>query len=193
MAYAWGQERLGDILQEFTEKSVVDDQYPVLSSTNTGVEPRGGRVSGEHNKGYKIIDDGDLVFSPQNLWLGNINVNHIGRGIVSPSYKTMKFVNFCSDFIEPVLRSEAMLNQYKLSSVQGASVVRRNLDMDLFNDILVPAPSMSEQRKIGDFFNHLESFISLHQRSPFWAQTSPANALMTRSMSLFSSSWMMWR
>ena len=35
-------------------------------------------------------------------------------------------------------------------------------------------------------------FISVRGR-PILAQTSPANARMTKSMSLFSSSWMMWR
>ncbi|MDY3210191.1 MAG: restriction endonuclease subunit S [Candidatus Enterosoma sp.] len=190
---AWGQVKLGEILQEFSEKSVIENQYPLLSSTNTGIEYRDGRVSGEHNVGYKIIDQGDLVFSPQNLWLGNININHLGRGIVSPSYKTMKIVNYEAGFLEPILRSEHMLNQYKLASIQGASVVRRNLDPALFDEIEVPYPGLEEQRKVAAIFEQMESAVALHQRSPFWAQTSPANALMTRSMSLFSSSWMMWR
>lgn len=162
--YAWGQVKLGEILQEFSEKSVIENQYPLLSSTNTGIEYRDGRVSGEHNVGYKIIDQGDLVFSPQNLWLGNININHLGRGIVSPSYKTMKIVNYEAGFLEPILRSEHMLNQYKLASIQGASVVRRNLDPALFDEIEVPYPGLEEQRKVAAIFEQMESAVALHQR-----------------------------
>ena len=161
---AWGQVKLGEILQEFSEKSVIENQYPLLSSTNTGIEYRDGRVSGEHNVGYKIIDQGDLVFSPQNLWLGNININHLGRGIVSPSYKTMKIVNYEAGFLEPILRSEHMLNQYKLASIQGASVVRRNLDPALFDEIEVPYPGLEEQRKVAAIFEQMESAVALHQR-----------------------------
>ena len=161
---AWGQVKLGEILQEFSEKSVIENQYPLLSSTNTGIEYRDGRVSGEHNVGYKIIDQGDLVFSPQNLWLGNININHLGRGIVSPSYKTMKIVNYEAGFLEPILRSEHMLNQYKLASIQGASVVRRNLDPALFDEIEVPYPGLEEQRKVAAIFEQMESAVALHRR-----------------------------
>ena len=157
--------KLGEILQEFSEKSVIENQYPLLSSTNTGIEYRDGRVSGEHNVGYKIIDQGDLVFSPQNLWLGNININHLGRGIVSPSYKTMKIVNYEAGFLEPILRSEHMLNQYKLASIQGASVVRRNLDPALFDEIEVPYPGLEEQRKVAAIFEQMESAVAPHQRS----------------------------
>ena len=158
------------ILQEFSEKSENENQYPLLSSTNTGIEYRDGRVSGEHNVGYKIIDKDDLVFSPQNLWLGNININHIGRGIVSPSYKTMKIVNYDGGFLEPMLRSEHLLNQYKLSSVQGASVVRRNLDMDLFNEIEVPCPSLEEQQKVANLFARMDAAVALHQRKLYKLQ-----------------------
>ena len=166
--HAWGQVKLGEILQEFSEKSVIENQYPLLSSTNTGIEYRDGRVSGEHNVGYKIIDQGDLVFSPQNLWLGNININHLGRGIVSPSYKTMKIVNYEAGFLEPILRSEHMLNQYKLASIQGASVVRRNLDPALFDEIEVPYPGLEEQRKVAAIFEQMESAVALHQRKQQW-------------------------
>ena len=42
----WEQRKLGDVLEEFSNKSTVEDEYTVLSSTNTGMEFRDGRVSG---------------------------------------------------------------------------------------------------------------------------------------------------
>ena len=161
---AWEQRKLGEILEEFSEKSVVEDEYPVLSSTNKCMEFRDGRVSGSSNLGYKIIDNGDLVLSPQNLWLGNININDIGKGLVSPSYKTFKVTGVDGNFLNPQLRKPAMLNAYKEASTQGASVVRRNLDLDLFNGITIKAPSLEEQSKIGNYFASLDHAITLHQR-----------------------------
>lgn len=70
---------MGDVLEEFSNKSTVEDEYTVLSSTNTGMEFRDGRVSGTSNLGYKIIEIDDLVLSPQNLWLGNINLDYSRR------------------------------------------------------------------------------------------------------------------
>ncbi|MBC5638445.1 restriction endonuclease subunit S [Ornithinibacillus sp. BX22] len=160
---AWEQRKLGEMLKEYSIKSKTEDEYTVLSSTNSGMEIRDGRVSGTSNLGYKIIEDGDLVLSPQNLWLGNINVNDIGKGLVSPSYKTFKFVDLDIQFIEPQLRLPRMLEEYKNASTQGASVVRRNLDLDSFYQIPIRVPSWKEQKKIGSFFKQLDDTVTLHQ------------------------------
>ena len=159
----WEQRKLGDVLEEFSNKSTVEDEYTVLSSTNTGMEFRDGRVSGRSNLGYKIIEIDDLVLSPQNLWLGNININNLEKGLVSPSYKTFKLRNIDKEFFRPQLRTKKMLELYKQSSVQGASVVRRNLDMDLFEQIELNIPKIEEQAKIGEYFFNLDHLITLHQ------------------------------
>ena len=155
---------MGEILEEFNVKSIRNNQYVVLSSTNNGMEIRTGRVSGKSNIGYKVVNTNDLILSPQNLWLGNININHIGIGLVSPSYKTFKIINVGSTFIEPQLRMYRMLNEYKNASTQGASVVRRNLEIELFYQIPIYVPKLQEQQKIGKFFKQLDSLITLHQR-----------------------------
>ena len=160
----WEQRKLGDLLKEFSIKSKIEDEHKVLSSTNSGMEFREGRVSGTSNLGYKIIKNGDLVLSPQNLWLGNININNIGKGLVSPSYKTFELINIDSSFINPQLRTQKMLEEYKNSSTQGASVVRRNLEIDSFYQIKIFVPTISEQEKIGSFFQQLDNTIVLHQR-----------------------------
>ena len=160
----WEERKLGELLKEFSIKSKIEDEHKVLSSTNSGMEFREGRVSGTSNLGYKIIKNGDLVLSPQNLWLGNININNIGKGLVSPSYKTFEFINIDSSFINPQLRTQKMLEEYKNSSTQGASVVRRNLEIDSFYQIKIFVPTISEQEKIGSFFKQLDDTIALHQR-----------------------------
>ncbi len=160
----WENCKLGKMLQEFSVKSKVENEYTVLSSTNNGMELREGRVSGASNIGYKIVENGDLVLSPQNLWLGNININNIGRGLVSPSYKTFKFIKVESNFINPQLRTAKMLEEYKNASTQGASVVRRNLEIDSFYQIPLRIPVRVEQDKIGLFFSNFDQYIDLHQK-----------------------------
>ncbi|HEM4274954.1 TPA: restriction endonuclease subunit S, partial [Streptococcus suis] len=49
---------------------------------------------------------------------------------------------------------------YAQASVQGASIVRRNLDLDLFGSILVHLPSLPEQEAIGTFFQTLDQEIA---------------------------------
>lgn len=157
----WEEVRLGEVLVEYNKKSEVENQFELLSSTNSGIEPRSGRVSGESNIGYKIIKKGMIVLSPQNLWLGNINYNaKFEIGIVSPSYKVFIIDGPNELFFATVLRLPQMFFEYAQASVQGASIVRRNLDLDLFSTIAVPLPSLPEQEAIGTFFQTLDQEIS---------------------------------
>ncbi|MGT2737284.1 restriction endonuclease subunit S [Streptococcus orisratti] len=137
----WEEVKLGDVLVEYNRKSEIENQFELLSSTNSGIEPRSGRVSGESNIGYKIIKKGMVVLSPQNLWLGNINYNaKFEIGIVSPSYKVFNIDGPNELFLVTVLRLPQMFFEYAQASVQGASIVRRNLDLDLFSTIAIPLP-----------------------------------------------------
>ncbi|WP_105153813.1 restriction endonuclease subunit S [Streptococcus suis] len=157
----WEEVRLGDVLVEYNRKSEIENQFELLSSTNSGIEPRSGRVSGESNIGYKIIKKGMVVLSPQNLWLGNINYNaKFEIGIVSPSYKVFNIDGPNELFLATVLRLPQMFFEYAQASVQGASIVRRNLDLDLFSTIAIPLPSLPEQEAIGTFFQTLDQEIA---------------------------------
>lgn len=163
----WEDLILEDLLIEVVEKSKISNQEEVLSSTAKGIfkqsEYFNREIASSDNTGYKILRLNQLVFSPQNLWLGNINVNlKYNVGIVSPSYKIFKFSEktnaiFCNYF----LKLPRMINEYKISSVQGASVVRRNLEMEAFNNIKVKLPCIKEQQKIADFLTALDKKIDL--------------------------------
>ena len=90
---------LGDILLERLERSRTNNQHEVLSSTVKGIfsqrEYFSKDIASENNVGYKIIRLHDVVLSPQNLWMGNINYNdRFDIGIVSPSYKVFSMILF---------------------------------------------------------------------------------------------------
>jgi len=163
----WELKTLGDVLIETNERTNKSNQHRILSSTAKGLfnqdEYFTRDIASKNNKGYKILRKGQLVFSPQNLWLGNINVNmEFEIGIVSPSYKIFSFSRneAIPDFCQYFLLTPNMLFEYEQASVQGASVVRRNLDMDRFLNIEVILPSINEQELISKFIQAIDEKIN---------------------------------
>ena len=156
--------RLRDILDERIEKSIKNNQYDVLSSTVLGIYCQRDYfkkdIASADNTGYKVIRQGDIVLSPQNLWMGNINYNsYFNIGIVSPSYKVFSIKPlYDSRFIAFLLKTKKALWEYSLVSEQGASIVRRNLSIDRFLEITFPIPEIEKQKKIGDILS------TIHQR-----------------------------
>lgn len=174
----WKRQNLGHYLVEYNEKTKVENQHELLSSTNNGIEPRTGRVSGESNVGYKVLKKGMIVLSPQNLWLGNINYNsEYELGIVSPSYKIYDIERVDKRFLAVLIHHPYMLFEYGQASVQGASVVRRNLDLDLFKEIQIPLPSIKEQKIIGLFFQKLDRAIAKQEEKVNYLKESKQTLL----------------
>ena len=148
--------RLGTVLNERSERTKVNNQYEVLSSTVIGLfsqrEYFSKDIASENNIGYKIIRLHDIVLSPQNLWMGNINYNDkFNIGIVSPSYKIFSIAEgYDKQYIAALLKSHRALYNYMLVSEQGASVVRRNLNSEAFEQLVFKIPPISIQRKVGN-------------------------------------------
>lgn len=152
----WMPIRLGTVLNERSERTKVNNQYEVLSSTVIGLfsqrEYFSKDIASENNIGYKIIRLHDVVLSPQNLWMGNINYNDkFNIGIVSPSYKIFSIAEgYDKQYIAALLKSHRALYNYMLVSEQGASVVRRNLNSEAFEQLVFKIPPISIQRKVGN-------------------------------------------
>ena len=142
---------LSDILKEVEERITTANQHQVLSSTVKGIfsqkEYFNKDIASEDNKGYKVVRKGHIVLSPQNLWMGNINYNdRFDIGIVSPSYKVFSIKEgFNPIFIAAILQTKKALNEYMLASEQGASIVRRNLNIEAFMAIKFRIPDARQQ------------------------------------------------
>ena len=156
--------RLGDILLERSERTKVNNQHEVLSSTVKGIfsqrEYFSKDIASENNVGYKIIRLHDVVLSPQNLWMGNINYNDkFDIGIVSPSYKIFSIAEgYDKRFVSALLKTHRALYNYMQVSEQGASVVRRNLNMEAFEQLTFKIPTYTTQCEIGRILD------SMHKR-----------------------------
>ena len=164
------QISLGDILNERNEKSIKNNQYEVLSSTVTGIysqrEYFNKDIASANNSGYKIVHQGDIVMSPQNLWMGNINYNdRFERGIVSPSYKVFSIREaFDERYVAFLVKTKKALWEYSLVSEQGASIVRRNLNYESFLEISFQIPSYNEQKEVGEMIAAVNSKLLLEQK-----------------------------
>lgn len=154
-----------DMLTECVERSTINNQYPIISSTKQGLfmqsEYFNKQAASINTVGYKILKIGQIVFSPQNLWMGNINYNNkFEIGIVSPSYKVYKVnSNYDSLYVGYLLKSNHAIKEYILASEQGASIVRRNLDMQLFGEIKFSVPDITRQRKFSHLLNEVDLLI----------------------------------
>ena len=163
--------RLGDILSERSERTKVNNQHEVLSSTVKGIfsqrEYFSKDIASENNVCYKVIRLHDVVLSPQNLWMGNINYNDkFDIGIVSPSYKIFSIADgYDKRFVAAMLKTHRALYNYMLVSEQGASVVRRNLNMEAFEQLVFKMPPIDKQREIGNAISALQSRLELAVRT----------------------------
>lgn len=155
-----------EFLTEINDKSIIQNQYPLLSSTKKGLflqtEYFNKEAASSNNIGYKIVHKGEIIISPQNLWMGNITFNDkFDNGLVSPSYRIYKVKEQYNTFyISRILMSYRALSLYKNISEQGASIVRRNLNVDAFNELCFPIPNIKKQDEVSLFLSKLHQELN---------------------------------
>ena len=164
------KKTISDVLIENNKKSIIQDQYPVLSSTVKGLFLQSDyferEVASSNNIGYKIVKKGQIIISPQNLWMGNITYNDtFENGIVSPSYKVFDITTkYFKNYIYWILTSKHSFFNFSLVSEQGASIVRRNLNYDSFLNLTLPLCDEEQQKHISKLIDLIETKLKLEKR-----------------------------
>lgn len=117
---------------------------------------------------YKIVHFGDVVYNSMRMWQGAVDASRYD-GIVSPAYVVARpNSEVYARFFARLLRQPMLLKQYQQVS-QGNSKDTQVLKFDDFASIGISMPaSENEQRRIGGFFDRLDSLITLHQRKRQW-------------------------
>ena len=162
--------KISEILEEVINKTTENNQYDVISSTKDGLflqsEYFNRSIASDNNICYKILKKNQIVLSPQNLWMGNINYNNKYEiGMVSPSYKIFNInKNFDKDYISNLLKTNKAIYYYTINSEQGASIVRRNLNMESFYEINFVIPDIEEQNKKGKIINGIAQKIEKEEK-----------------------------
>lgn len=173
----WELIKLKDFLEEKNVKTTENNQHEILSVTKDGIVSQNEhfkkQVASKNNIGYKILNKNELVFSAMNLWMGSLDVLTSREiGIVSPAYKTFVFNSslMLSSFGKYFMKSSFMIWIYIVNSEQGASVVRRNLDLKGLLSSKVKVPSVSEQREIAKILSSLDNQLELLKKELIFLQ-----------------------
>ena len=162
----WKKIKMNDIFTEIDERSVANNQYEILSVTLNGIVPQNThfkkRIASKDNSGYKILRYGNLVIG-MNLWMGGIDILiNQNIGIVSPAYRIFKIDDkYNIYFLRNFIKTKKMLELYVLHSEQGASVVRRNLNLSELLEEKIKLPNLKEQQKIAEVLTACDDEINL--------------------------------
>ena len=163
--------RLGDIYQERKEGGNID--LPMLSvSIHSGISngeldenELGKRVKRSEDKSlYKRVCQGDLVFNMMRAWQGAIGTAKID-GMVSPAYIVAK----SDDKIDPLYMNYYMRTNHMLRKINnqsyGVMEFRKRLYWNYFSNIRCSVPSLSEQKRVAELLNMVETVIEKQKKT----------------------------
>lgn len=168
---AWEQREVGELLIERNTQAPKSEEYPLMAFVAyEGVASKGDRynreflVNDEYNKKYKRTELGDFIYSSNNLTTGSIGLNQYGKASISPVYSIFKPTKLAdSNYIGRSLVRKNFINQM-VRWRQGVIYGQWRIHESDFVRIEVQAPSVKEQKPIGNFFKNLDNLIILNQR-----------------------------
>lgn len=101
-----------------------------------------------------------IALAGQGKTRGTVAINRISLS-TNQSIAAMTFApDICPEFVFSNLESR----YDELRKVSSGDGTRGGLNKQLVSEIQIPYTSLNEQRKIGQFFTHLDRLITLHQR-----------------------------
>jgi type I restriction enzyme S subunit len=107
---------------------------------------------------YQLVKPGDVVINKMKAWQGSLGVSG-HRGIVSPDYQVARPVQgLDSRYLHAVLRSRAMIPQYKARST-GVRPSQWRLYWNDFASLRIPVPQAEEQKRIADHLDEVTGKI----------------------------------
>ncbi|MCD3217722.1 restriction endonuclease subunit S [Clostridium botulinum C] len=165
---AWEQRELEYFVDDYLEKTTVQNQYPVLtSSQKQGIVLQeeyfaNRQVTTEKNIGYFILPRGYFTFrsrTDNGIFAFNRN-DIVDYGIISYFYPVFSIKNGDSNFFLQFLNYSIRRDVDLAAEGTG----QRVLSLKKFKGIKIVVPTIDEQQKIGEYFYNLDNLITLHQR-----------------------------
>ena len=161
----WEQRKLGDIFEEYSEKS--HPELPALTIIQGGGTIRRDESdrSLQYDKAslsnYKMVNEGDFIVHLRSFEGGLEKATTLG--IISPAYHTFHGKGTDSRFYYSYFRSPNFIDQDLKPHVYG---IRdgRSIDIEGMKTIEIPWTCFAEQKAIGDYIDVLDNLITLHQR-----------------------------
>ncbi len=164
----WEQRKVGELIEDYIEKTEIQNQYPVLtSSQQKGIVLQEDyfadrQVTTNDNIGYFVLPKGYFTYrsrSDTNLFVFNRN-DLINKGIISYYYPVFCVKDTDSNFF--LRRINFGMNSQLAMAAEGTG--QHVLSQSKFKNMITIVPTLPEQKQIGLLFEQLDNLITLHGR-----------------------------
>lgn len=160
---------LSQIIEECKEKTKEQDAQVLSVSNKNGFviaeEYFKKRVASVDISNYKLIQKGYFAYNPSRINVGSIAYNEtFSLGAVSPMYQVFRIKDESSvdpRYLISILKSEAFLEIIG-DNIKGAT--RKVIKLDKLKKIMIPLPTIEEQREIVDSIRVHSDKINILQR-----------------------------
>ncbi len=174
----WVEKLLGSSIEEFREKSTVQDEFEVLTSARSGLVRQreyydNDRITERDNIGFNIVPPNYLTYrSRSDDRQFYFNENDLGiTGIVSTYYPVFRVLEGSNKFFVELLACySTIVGKHSVGTSQTV------LSLNELRRIKLPIPKEAEQQKIADCLASLDDHIT--------AQTQKLAALKTHKKGL---------
>ena len=167
----WKQRKLGEVFEQTTNFVNPDKGEIELWSLTVedGLTPKSERYNREFlvkkNANFKKVRPGDIVYNPMNMTLGAVGYNGMLKNVAVSGYYITMFVKtgYDSYYINTWLKSPQAISLYKTFAT-GSLIEKQRVQFSTLSIIPTVFPEYEEQKRIGCYFNNLDSLITFHQR-----------------------------
>ena len=158
---------LDSFLKEISEKTTINDQYPVLTSSKSGLYLQSDyfnkQVASKDNTGYKIIRRGQFTYramSDTGEFFPNM-LECTDIGIVSPAYPVFEITKpdiILPEYLKFFFKSDVF--QYSIASFAQGST-RTSVKFGKLKTVSINLPTIEEQKTIVDLLDRTSKLIQL--------------------------------
>ena len=164
----WKESSIGEYICEYTEKTTIPNQYPVLTSARTGLMLQtdyysNRQVTTEDNVGYNVLPYGYITFrSRSDDGRFRFNENRIiERGVISYFYPVFSFSEeVCHEYMLYLLNFSIYRRMYPYAEGTAQQV----LSLKKLGQLKYSLPLVAEQKKIAEILATQDKAIELQER-----------------------------
>lgn len=168
LIFAWEQRKLKNIAESYSggtpsvgQKKYYEGNIPFIRSAEINSDSTELFLSEEglKNSSAKTVAKGDILYALYGATSGEVGRSRLNGAINQAILAIQPHAEFDSEFIMQWLRKskQPIISKY-LQGGQG------NLSGTIVTGLEIDLPTYSEQKRIGEYFQHIDTLITLHQR-----------------------------
>ena len=167
-AFLWEQRKFADMYDRVGEKNdLCYTKEQIISVANMYFKPDSYITDEEYLRTYNVFLLGDIAFEgnkSKNFAHGRFVENTIGNGIVSHVFDVFRpKAEYDLLYWKYAINNERLMGNILVRCTKASTMMTNLVANDFLNESVL-APSVAEQKKIGEYFDRLDNLITLHQR-----------------------------